>query len=202
MSETHKESRDNMVKHDDVNHDAGVVDGRGRRVGFRLMIVEKYVWFQGEGHSGRPMGPEFSGYTGTIFDVRIQTTRDGEEFGSFQGFTAFKHYEDAVDYGNAKIADRIKQARKKFDAPDEPETAAVEPEFALINLTTTFDRNKADRLKAILDGQTYFKLNVTVCPNPGGFEVNVETLDLNGHTVDSFRDMVMMVLTDELLKRI
>lgn len=205
MSETHKCDWNESTKHNDTVHDAGVVDGKGRRIGFRERIVERCVEFQGEGESGRPLGPAFSGYSGPIFDVYIQTTRDGAEFGAFQGCKAFKRYEDAVEFGKAKVADRIKNARKKFDAPDEPEPeveAQVEPEFALINLTSTFDRDKADKVKAILDGQTYFNLNVTVCPSPGGFQVNVETADLNGHTVDDFRGMVMMVLTDELMKRV
>lgn len=71
----------------------------------------------------------------------------------------------------------------------------------MIHLTTTFEASKANGIKAILDGQTFYNVRIVICPTPGGLEIYAETFHVEGHTEDEFKEMLLMVLTDELIRR-
>jgi hypothetical protein len=71
----------------------------------------------------------------------------------------------------------------------------------LVELTTVFDKDKAIKLKAVLDGQTYFNIRTIIEPSPGGFIIYAETFHVEDHTEDEFKNMLFAVLTEELIRR-
>lgn len=68
--------------------------------------------------------------------------------------------------------------------------------MTIICLTRVSKREQADGIKRILDGKTYMKFRVLVCPVGGEFVVNAET-DYQAED-DEIKDFLLSVLASEV----
>jgi hypothetical protein len=69
----------------------------------------------------------------------------------------------------------------------------------IVELFTITSEREATKIKAALEGKSYYNFHVAVCPMGGSSMVNVET-DYEGATELEVRDMVMYVLACEVMK--
>lgn len=68
-----------------------------------------------------------------------------------------------------------------------------------VELFTITSEKEATKIKAALEGKSYYNFHVAVCPMGGSSMVNVETDDEDA-TEQGVKDMVMYVLACEVMK--
>ena len=68
----------------------------------------------------------------------------------------------------------------------------------IINLLNTSDRTKAEKIQKALEGKTFMKFRVTLCPYQGEIVVNAET----DYTEDKEEatGMLLMIMADMISK--
>lgn len=87
----------------------------------------------------------------------------------------------------------------KTEAQENPVRAfAPSPKMTSVTLLTVSKPEEAAGLRWTLDGQTYMKFRVTVCPYNGMFNVNVETDYEAGQ--EKIKDFLLYVLAARVAK--
>ena len=96
----------------EVRHiDTGLVDEKGRKIGFRFSSYQMEVVYEGE----REYGSLHQEKPGTKwFYARFIATRNGEVFGSSDSYSRADTREEAVALAEKALAKAIKRYEKKY----------------------------------------------------------------------------------------